>query len=482
MRWISHTPLHSGVSAHSCRCCAACSLLSASAAVPAMSMEKSLSSLLAPLFPSLDGELIAYLAGVACEGNAAAKWRSAKDAWACLGELLDSYEAVSNDKEGMAKCDQLIRNMQEKGIIKGATPAAAVTAKPAAAATATPAAAPATAASSASASKPAATAAASASAPSAAPTAAAPAALPVVGSTCLARFSGDGTCSKHAQRRSSHGDWTAKCIATVARCSPRMCTCDRCDRCSTVGLFYRARVIGVKSVPVVRILVKFVEYGDQEEVALSATKDMVAPKAGASAAAEEKKGPKKTKQELEDEEDEDEEDDDEEEEDEDALTKPAKPVSAKLLGNPVQIGEIGPSRAAARAAEAAAAALAEANQPGKELTSRDIKMLRKRQLKLDRLAREAQARATWFGDGHKQAVASTALPLYLQSQHLAKKAGTKDIALEDLSLLAPDNAELLCNTELKIVFGRRYGLIGRNGIGSTCCFALNTLRTHPTSN
>jgi len=50
----------------------------------------------------------------------------------------------------------------------------------------------------------------------------------------------------------------------------------------------------------------------------------------------------------------------------------------------------------------------------------------------------------------------------------ADKSGNKDIDLKGVSLSTPDGSqELLNNASLKFVTGRRYGLIGRNGVGKT---------------
>ena len=333
-------------------CAALCAVAVTHSPPPLSTMESSLRSLLAPLLPSLDPPLIEYLAGSACEGGAAAKWKSPRDAFAALGEMLESYEAVANEAEGMAKCTKLWEQMVEKGMIKGATAAAPAAAKPAAASSPAVAAPAAAAAASAPSAKPAASTATTStpSAPAAAAASAAPVSLPEVGSTCLARYSGD-------------------------------------------GLFYRARVLAVKTVPVVRISVQFIEYGDKEEVALSATKDMQPPSADDA----ERKGPRRTREDEESDSD----FDSEEDEQADANGGAKPPAGAKLLQSAFQIGDLEPSRAAKRAAEAAALAEREANVPGRELTSREQKMIRKRQLKQDRLVREAMARATWIPDTHK---------------------------------------------------------------------------------
>ncbi len=52
------------------------------------------------------------------------------------------------------------------------------------------------------------------------------------------------------------------------------------------------------------------------------------------------------------------------------------------------------------------------------------------------------------------------LPIYLASIRAQKKQGqvlSRDVKIADLSLLAPDNTELLTQSELNLTNGRRYG-------------------------
>lgn len=44
---------------------------------------------------------------------------------------------------------------------------------------------------------------------------------------------------------------------------------------------------------------------------------------------------------------------------------------------------------------------------------------------------------------------------------------TMDIFIDKLSIIVGGKA-LLEDTELKMTYGRKYGLVGRNGIGKTC--------------
>jgi len=299
-------------------------------------LEATLQTLLSQVFPSLDEALVSYLAGLACEESAPAKWNKGSEALAVWGELLESYEAVSDQAEAQRKCDELVGKLREKA---GGKPAAAPTpapvaaaAKPAAAVAAKPAAAPAPAAKS-----PSPLAAAAAAPPGGAPVPAATAAWvpPVPGTRCQARYSADG-------------QW------------------------------YSARVVSAKTFPVARVKVRFVEYGNEEEVAPSALRDLKPPAQKAAGSDD----------------DEDSEDDsDDDSDDEEDQTGPDGKPKGMLLHNPVRIGELGPSRAAARAAELAAEAAAEAAGAGRELTQREQKALRKREAKAERLAREhARAR------------------------------------------------------------------------------------------
>ena len=377
-------------------------------------MESKLIPLLTPLFPNLDGPLIDYLAGIAVE-NGAKKWSKASEAFDCLGELLESYEAVANEKEAKEKCQLLFTQMQEAGII--AAPASSKpAAKPlAASSSSTSTSTPVPASNSASA--------AAATVASVAPvkpvaatsvTLSTPAAAPVIqpGYYCQARYGGD-------------------------------------------GLFYSAQVLSVKTIPVVRVRVRFLEYGDEEEMPASGIKDLkpgVLPEPTVGKKAERREGDE------EDNEDDEDDESDEEDEEEDVVTSGG---ARKLLSNPVRIGELGPSLAALRLSEREKAQ----EEAERNMTPKERKMLLKRQLKAERAAKELEASRTWNPDSDRTALQHDALPIYLQSQHLAKKAGTKDIAVDSLSLLAPDNTELLSNTELRLVHGRRYGIIGRNGIG-----------------
>jgi len=110
-----------------------------------------------------------------------------------------------------------------------------------------------------------------------------------------------------------------------------------------------------------------------------------------------------------------------------------------------------------------------------------LKLSAKRQARLERTLEQEKIRKTWNPHRH-QIQLKNALPIYLSSQHLARTS-SKDINIEDCQLLAPDNTELLSNTTFKLVYGRRYGLLGRNGIGKSTllrAIASYDLRGFPT--
>eukprot|EP01134_Creolimax_fragrantissima_P004470 CFRG4470T1 len=59
-----------------------------------------------------------------------------------------------------------------------------------------------------------------------------------------------------------------------------------------------------------------------------------------------------------------------------------------------------------------------------------------------------------------------AMDIFLKARHLSP--GTCDVVgIDDLNLLSPDNVTLLDDTNLKLIKGHRYGLVGRNGCGKS---------------
>ena len=99
-----------------------------------------------------------------------------------------------------------------------------------------------------------------------------------------------------------------------------------------------------------------------------------------------------------------------------------------------------------------------------------LKLSRKKLLERERKRVEDEAKRQWDESKRKEEIAA-ALPIHLKAVELMRRDKSKkwerDVQISELTLLAPDNAVLLSNTEFRLVAGRRYGLIGRNGIGKT---------------
>jgi len=100
----------------------------------------------------------------------------------------------------------------------------------------------------------------------------------------------------------------------------------------------------------------------------------------------------------------------------------------------------------------------------------NIKLSRKKVMERERKREEDEKRRLWDETKRREEMAA-ALPIHLKALAAARKdKGGKmdrDVMISELTLLAPDNAVLLANTDFKLVAGRRYGLVGRNGIGKT---------------
>jgi len=391
-------------------------------------MDTRIAAAWAPLLPALDAPLVDYLASLATDDAAYTRWHTATDLHECIGDLLESYEAVENETEGKNVCEQLINKLQEMGICqggddrktKGKVNVTATAAQPAdnahssapppvaaAAVHATPSPSP----------VPAKPASASRSIPPAA-TPATPSIDPQPGYRCMARWRD--------------------------------------------GLFYPALILSVRRIPLLRIRVRFIQYGDEEDLTSNNIKDV------RQATKEEEQ---KEQEESEEESDSDDDSHDEDEDDEDGTGS-----SKLLLKQPVMIDALPKSRAAQRVERASD----DPQTSTSELTSKQLKQSKKRAMKLQRAEAVAIANRTWNPKQHRQLLQQEALPIYLEASKEVreKKLGvgkSMDIALEDLCLLAPDNTELLVNTELRLVHGRKYGLVGRNGIGkSTLLRALAT--------
>eukprot|EP01006_Ploeotia_vitrea_P034969 TRINITY_DN65827_c5_g3_i2.p1 TRINITY_DN65827_c5_g3~~TRINITY_DN65827_c5_g3_i2.p1 ORF type:complete len:901 (+),score=494.79 TRINITY_DN65827_c5_g3_i2:34-2703(+) len=153
---------------------------------------------------------------------------------------------------------------------------------------------------------------------------------------------------------------------------------------------------------------------------------------------------------------------------------------AKLLSAPVNVGAIaasaekkmaslrsyefatGKKATSARAAAAAAAARSEAERREEQQRIKREAALKKKREKLEAAAqrRLAEAKAEHEKLVHK------ALQTYLATP---KKPGmARDVRLEQVTLSSPDGSkELLHSCPLHIIAGRRYGLIGSNGVGKS---------------
>ena len=98
----------------------------------------------------------------------------------------------------------------------------------------------------------------------------------------------------------------------------------------------------------------------------------------------------------------------------------------------------------------------------------NIKLSRKKVMERERKREEDEKRRLWDETKRREEMAA-ALPIHLKALAAARKDKggkmDKDVFIAEMTLLAPDNAVLCANTDFKLVAGRRYGLVGRNGIG-----------------
>lgn len=60
-----------------------------------------------------------------------------------------------------------------------------------------------------------------------------------------------------------------------------------------------------------------------------------------------------------------------------------------------------------------------------------------------------------------------ALPTYLAAVHKVGQGGTRDVIIHGYDMTTPDGTTLLSDTSVLFPRGRRFGLVGRNGIGKT---------------
>jgi len=92
-----------------------------------------------------------------------------------------------------------------------------------------------------------------------------------------------------------------------------------------------------------------------------------------------------------------------------------------------------------------------------------IKMNKKMIREEERLKKQKEDAQVWRSDTHKRAMLDS-LPIYLAHRNIR---GPRDIHVQGFRLLTPNNEELLSDADLRLIDGRRYGLIGRNGVGKS---------------
>eukprot|EP00808_Paulinella_micropora_P018653 g68535.t1 len=103
--------------------------------------------------------------------------------------------------------------------------------------------------------------------------------------------------------------------------------------------------------------------------------------------------------------------------------------------------------------------------------SKQAKAEKKREKEQQALAKK-RAQAEWRGEQARAMAQKEALETYLKHRH---DKGPKDIHVMGFTLNSPGGECLVDDADLQLVCGRRYGLIGRNGIGkSTLLRAIST--------
>ena len=153
--------------------------------------------------------------------------------------------------------------------------------------------------------------------------------------------------------------------------------------------------------------------------------------------------------------------DDEEEEDR------GKSSEVRLLTKAVRIGDAEEQEKEKRD-KRRAERKAEEERRELERGGTGLKLSRKKLMERERKRAEDAMKRLWDETKRREEMAA-AVPIHLKAVESMRRDRSKkwerDVQITELTLLAPDNAVLLHNTEFKLVAGRRYGLIGRNGIG-----------------
>jgi ATPase subunit of ABC transporter with duplicated ATPase domains len=107
----------------------------------------------------------------------------------------------------------------------------------------------------------------------------------------------------------------------------------------------------------------------------------------------------------------------------------------------------------------------------------NVKVSRKKLMERERKKEEDERRRQWDETKRREEIAA-ALPIHLAALEAVRRDRSKkmerDVHIPALTLLAPDNSVLLNNTEFRLVSGRRYGLVGRNGIGKVSAVQLQS--------
>jgi len=128
----------------------------------------------------------------------------------------------------------------------------------------------------------------------------------------------------------------------------------------------------------------------------------------------------------------------------------------KKLAQAIVIGEFGITQQERDERKLEESLAAERAARARPLTKKELKERKKAELEVKREAARAKA---------LEAKRFEAFKRYLAAE---KRGKAMDVELEEVNLSTPDGSqELLNGATLKLVQGRRYGLIGRNGVGKT---------------
>lgn len=97
----------------------------------------------------------------------------------------------------------------------------------------------------------------------------------------------------------------------------------------------------------------------------------------------------------------------------------------------------------------------------------EVKLSKSAQRKLAKEAKNKEAFRRFNPEADEEEELE-ALPIYLDAVNEGKGAGPKDVVLHGYDMFTPDGGtQLLSDATLRFPVGRRFGLVGRNGIGKT---------------